>query len=144
MSEIVEAIGELNSELELLIEKNVDNYKITLQAILDGTSERDPDIFANAGAELGMTLQDFEQVPVAERGDRWSIGLSALISASHMQAMSDAGIFIALMKLSEQSGADMNKAASGASNEELVEAVGELPGSGVTERKLAEKRAKNA
>jgi hypothetical protein len=143
-SEIVQAIGEMNSDLELLIERNVDRYKSELQAILDGTAERDKDIFFTAGANSDLVIQDFKDVPIAERGDDWSIGLSALIAASHMQAMSDAGIFLAVVKLAEKSGEYLNETARKAGAVGITEAVGELPGSGITEQKLAEKRVKNA
>lgn len=143
-SDLVQAIGEMNSDLELLIERNVEKYKKELQLILDGETARDPDIWLTAGANTDLTIADFEAVPIAQRGDDWSVAMTAFVAAAHMQAMSDAGIFLAVVKLAEKSGEHLNRTARKAGAKGVTGAVGELPGSGITEQKLADKRAKNA
>jgi hypothetical protein len=58
-----------------------------------------------------------------------------------MQALADSGILRELVKLSESAGDSVNGAARRAGTEGLLEAVGELPGSGITEQVKAERRA---
>ena len=140
-SAIVRAIGEMNADLEELIAQNTDLFAEHYDQAMTKPGSRDLDLWAAAEADVNARIEDFSSIPPSQRGDEWTAAFTAFVAAAQIQALADSGILRELVKLSESAGDSVNGAARKAGTEGLLEAVGELPGSGITEQVKAERRA---
>jgi hypothetical protein len=131
----------MNADLEELIEQNSDIFAEHYDLAMRDPSSRDLALWAAAETDVNATIEDFSSVPLSRRGDEWTLAFTSFVAAAQMQALADSGILAELVKLSEKNGDRVNGAARKAGATGLLEAVGELPGSGITEQVKAERRA---
>ena len=139
---VISAIGEMNADTEELCEASKKKYADEYEAVLYGVGYRNEFIFESAGADMDLTIEDYASVPVNERGDDWTSGLTALFAAAEINALVTSGVMMELVKISEKNGEILNEAARKVGTKTLIEAVGKLPGSGATEKARAKRRAK--
>jgi hypothetical protein len=137
---LLDHVGEMNADIEDLVEAQTKAYKDRFWELLVFPSERDPGIFEAAEADTEYSVTEYLEMPVVDRTVEWSISLASVWAASRMQAMYETGILHDLVDMSEKNGEIMNALSKPLSRVELKRAVDTLPGSGVTDAAKARRK----
>jgi hypothetical protein len=134
-------LGEMWADVEDYVSDNFEAYKKRLLELQTSAKNRDPDLWANAGADPTLTVDDFAEVPILERSSAWRSMLESMLSAARVQALFDTGFFADMITMSERHGEELNTQSTGLSEAGMRQVVKEFPGSKVTENARAARRS---
>ena len=85
-----EKLLELEADKQAAIDDDVDGGMPVFQALwsslLTSATERDLDLWASLGADLGTTLDDLTSVPAVQRDPLWSDMFADMLTAAFRQA----------------------------------------------------------
>lgn len=140
-SKQAEKLANLLADQQLDLDELAEEYQERVQARLEelmfSASERDPEIWASAEADVSMTISDFGSVPVFTRlMTDWEDLLERAYTAAYMQAAVDTGFLRDILIIAENHSFALKKTSEESSNEELREVAEE----GVLNGKLDERK----
>lgn len=133
MSSLPDAIADGFAEADELAEDKLAHVAQRFYQLLENPKQRNPEIWAAAGANVELTAQQLEAVPPVQRDDEWTLLMGRMFAAAKEQAYIEV-MARPLMEAAHKASKSKQKAAKALTRAELKTAAVE----GVSKAKFDE------